>query len=127
MNSSQKKKADALAALSAIDRARLDRLAARAEVSAEAIWNEVWLYGFEDIEESVDADLEAQEDIAAGRTIPHEEVMAQARRNLESNVRREKKQAEALASLSATDHARLERLAARADVTPEAIWPDVWL
>ena len=100
MNSSQKKKAEALATLSVTDRARLDRLATRAEVSAEAIWNEVWLYGFQDIEESVDADLEAQEDIAAGRTIPHEEVMAQARRNLESNVRREKNQAKALAGLS---------------------------
>src|SRR5215217_3399220 len=90
MNSSQKKKAEALAALSAVDRARLERLAARAEVSPEAIWNEVWLYGFEDIEESVDADLEAQEDIAAGRTIPHEQVMAQARRLLASHVRRKK-------------------------------------
>jgi len=91
MNSSQEKKAEALAALSAIDRARLDRLATRAEVSTEAIWNEVWLYGFEETEESVDADLEAQEEIAAGRTIPHEEVMAQARRILESNVRRKRK------------------------------------
>lgn len=91
MNSSQKKKAEALVSLSAVDRERLDRLAARADVSAEAIWNEVWLYGFEDVEESVDADLEAQEDIAAGRTIPHEEVMAQARLNWESNVRRKRK------------------------------------
>ncbi|HEX8403210.1 MAG TPA: hypothetical protein VF670_01225 [Duganella sp.] len=90
MNSSLKKQAEALAALSAVERARLERLAARAEVSPKAIWNEVWLYGFEDIEESVEADIEAQADIAAGRTIPHEEVMAQARRILESNVRRKK-------------------------------------
>jgi predicted transcriptional regulator len=90
MNPSLKKQAEALAALSAVERARLERLAARAEVSPEAIWNEVWLYGFEDIEESVEADIEAQADIAAGRTIPHEEVMAQARRILESNVRRKK-------------------------------------
>lgn len=90
MNSSLKKQADALAALSATDRMRLDRLAARAEVSPEAIWNEVWLYGFDDTEESVEADIEAQADIDAGRTIPHEEVMAQARRILESNVRRKK-------------------------------------
>ena len=91
MNSSLKKKAEALAALSAIDRARLNRLATRAGVSAEAIWNEVWLYGFEDIEDSVDADLEAQEDIAAGRTISHEEVMSRARCILESNVRHKRK------------------------------------
>jgi len=90
MNASENKKAEALAALSINDRARLERLAARAEVSAEAIWNEVWLYGFEDVEESVEADLEAQQDIAAGRTIPHEEVMANARRLLASNVRRKK-------------------------------------
>lgn len=90
MNSSLKKQTDALAALSTADRARLERLAARAEVSPEAIWNEVWLYGFEDTEESVEADIEAQADIAAGRTIPHEEVMAQARRILESNVRHKK-------------------------------------
>jgi predicted transcriptional regulator len=75
MNFREKKQAEALAALPASDRARLERLAARAGVIPEAIWDEVWLYGFEDIEESVDADLAADEDIAAGRTIPHEEVM----------------------------------------------------
>ena len=87
MNSREKKQAEALAALSAADRARLERLAARADVSPEAIWNEVWLYGFEDIEESVEADLAADEDIAAGRTIPHEEVMEQAWRILNSRAK----------------------------------------
>lgn len=91
MNSSLKKQADALAALSTADRARLERLAARAEASVEAIWPEVWLYGFEDTEESVEADLAVEDDIANGRTIPHDEVMAQARRILESNVRPKRK------------------------------------
>ena len=87
MNSREKKQAEALAALSAADRARLERLAARAGVSPEAIWNEVWLYGFEDTEESVEADLAADEDIAADRTIPHEEVMEQAWRILNSRTK----------------------------------------
>ena len=87
MNSRENKQAEALAALSAADRARLERLAARAGVSTETIWNEVWLYGFEDIEESVEADLAADEDIAAGRTIPHEEVMEQAWRVLNSRAK----------------------------------------
>lgn len=84
MNSREKKQAEALAALSAADRARLGRLAARAGVGPEAIWNEVWLYGFEDTEESVEADLAADADIAAGRTVPHEEVMERGRRILNS-------------------------------------------
>ena len=78
MNSREKKQAQALAALSAADRARLERLAARAGVSPEVIWPDVWLYGFEDTEESVEADLAADADIAAGRTVPHEEVMERA-------------------------------------------------
>jgi predicted transcriptional regulator len=91
MNSRQKKQAEALAALSAADRARLERLAALAQVSAEHLWPDVWLYGFEDTEESIQADLAAQADIEAGRTIPNEEVMEQARRILESNVQRKRK------------------------------------
>lgn len=87
MNSKEKKQTEALAALSSADRARLERLAARADVSPEAIWNEVWLYGFEDIEESVEADIAADEDIAAGRTIPHEEVMGRAWRILNSRAK----------------------------------------
>ena len=91
MNSSLKKQAEALAALSTTDRARLERLAARAGVSAEAIWPEVWLYGFDDTEDGVEADLAVEDDIANGRTVAHEEVMAQARRILEANVRRKRK------------------------------------
>ena len=91
MNAKQKKQAEALAALSADDRARLERLAALAKVGPETIWPEVWRYGFDDVEESVQADLDAEDDIAAGRTIPHEEVMAQARRILEANVKLKRK------------------------------------
>ncbi|GJJ00374.1 hypothetical protein RugamoR64_09120 [Duganella rhizosphaerae] len=91
MNSRQKKQAEALAALSAPDRARLERLAALAQVSAEHLWPEVWQYGFDDVEESVQADLDADADIAAGRTIPNEEVMAQARRILEAHVKPKRK------------------------------------
>lgn len=80
MNSREKKQAQALAALSAGDRARLGRLAARAGVSPEAIWPDVWLYGFEDTEESVEANLAADDDIAAGRTVSNEEVMAVLKR-----------------------------------------------
>ncbi|NVD70268.1 hypothetical protein HUX88_06815 [Duganella sp. BJB1802] len=91
MNSRQKKQAEALAALSAADRARLERLAALAQVTAENLWPEVWQYGFDDVEESIQADLDADADIAAGRTIPHDEVMAQARRILEAHVKPKRK------------------------------------
>ncbi|MQA20671.1 hypothetical protein [Rugamonas rivuli] len=91
MNSRQKKQAEALAALSAADRVRLERLAALAQVTAEHLWPEVWQYGFDDVEESIQADLDADADIAAGRTIPNEEVMAQARRIVEAHVKLKRK------------------------------------
>jgi len=87
MSSRKKKQAEALAALSAADRVRLERLAALAKVSAEHLWPDVWLYGFEDVEEGVQADLDAEADIAAGRTIPHEEVMAEVRRILATHAK----------------------------------------
>jgi len=90
MNSRQKKQAEALAALSAADRARLERLASLADVTPEHLWPDVWLYGFEDVEDGVRADLEAEEDIAAGRTIPNDEVMAEARRIVESYAKRKR-------------------------------------
>lgn len=90
MNSRQKKQAEALAALSAADRARLERLASLADVTPEHLWPDVWLYGFEDVEDGVQADLEAEADIAAGRTIPNEEVMAEARRIVESYAKRKR-------------------------------------
>lgn len=79
-----------MAALSAADRARLERLASLADVTPEHLWPDVWLYGFEDVEDGVRADLEAEEDIAAGRTIPNDEVMAEARRIVESYAKRKR-------------------------------------
>jgi len=79
MNSRLKKQAASLAALPPEERARLDRLAALAQSTPEEIWPSVQKYGFEDIEESVQAWLEAEEDAAAGRLIPHEQVMEEAR------------------------------------------------
>ena len=90
MNSRQKKMAEALAALSASERERLERLAAMASMTPEAIWPDVWRYGFDDTEESIKANLEADADIAAGRLIPHEEVMAEARRIIESHAQARK-------------------------------------
>jgi len=81
------KQAAALAALSAADFARLERLASKANVSVDGIWPEVYLYGFDDIEDSVQANLDADDDIAAGCTVAHDDVMAQARRVLDANVR----------------------------------------
>jgi predicted transcriptional regulator len=91
MNARLKKQAEALAALSVEDRHRLERLAELARTHPEIIWPEVCQYGFDDVEESVQADLDADEDIAAGRTISNEEVMAQARRILEANVKNRRK------------------------------------
>jgi len=93
MNTQQKKMADAFAALSDTERARLERLAALAEISAERLWPEVWEYGFEDVEESIHADIEAEKDFAAGRGVPHEEVMAEAARIIEAAYAKQKRKA----------------------------------
>lgn len=91
MNLGLKKQADAFAALSAEGHARLERLAALARLSPAEIWPEVWQYGFEDVEESVQAGLDADEDVKVGRTVPHEEVMAKALSILEANVKNKRK------------------------------------
>ena len=91
MNTQQKKMADALADLSDAERARLERLAVLADVSAERLWPEVWEYGFDDTEESIQACIEADADFAAGRGIPHDEVMAQAARIIEDAYARRKR------------------------------------
>jgi len=91
MNSRLKKQAEALAALSAADRTRLEHLAVLAQLTADEIWPEVWQYGFDDVEQSIQADIEGQEDIAAGRTISNEDVMAQALQIVEANARRKRK------------------------------------
>lgn len=79
MNAKQKKQAEALAALSADDRARLERLAALADITAEQLWRDVWLYGFDDVEEGIQADLEADEYFKTNAGIDNADVMAKAR------------------------------------------------
>lgn len=90
MNSRAQQMAGALAALSTGDRDRLNRLAERAEMRAEEIWPDVWQYGFDDTEESVQASIEADADIAAGRTIPNEQVMADMWRMMSSGLQKKR-------------------------------------
>lgn len=85
MDAKEEKITEALMALSVSDRERLIRLAELAQVSPEALWPEVWEFGFDDIEDSILADIEAQADLAAGRTIPNDEVMAKLQRMLQGH------------------------------------------
>lgn len=91
MDLPSQKQAAALAALSAADSVRLERMASKANVSVDNIWPEVYLHGFDYIEASVQANLDADDDIAAGRTVAHDDVMVQARRILDANVRGKRK------------------------------------
>jgi len=93
MDSKPDKQAEAFAALTAEDRARLDKLAVAAESTAEDLWPAVYRYGFQDIEDSVRADLDAQAERAAGLTIPHEDVMANAQRMIDSHGKQRKRRA----------------------------------
>jgi hypothetical protein len=77
MNSREKKQAEALAALSAADRARLERLAMMAKLSADDLWTDVWRYGFDDVEEGIYADIEADEYFKSNAGIDNAEVMGQ--------------------------------------------------
>jgi predicted transcriptional regulator len=85
------KQAKALGALPAVERVRLDRLAARASVSPEAMWEDVWRYGFDDMEESVETNLTADAEIAAGRTVSNEEVMEGLKRIVDSHASRKQR------------------------------------
>ena len=69
-----------------MDVARLERLAARADVSLEAMWSDVWRYGFDDMEESVETNLTVDDDIKAGRTVSNEEVMEGLKRIVDSHA-----------------------------------------
>ncbi|MBA5689741.1 hypothetical protein [Rugamonas apoptosis] len=90
MNSRAQRMSEALEALSTDDRDRLERLAALAGMRAEEIWPDVWRYGFDDTEESVQATIEADADIAAGRTIPNKKVMADMWRIVNSGQQKKK-------------------------------------
>jgi len=56
-------------------------------LTPEEVWSEVWQYGFDDVEDSIQAGLDADEDVRAGCTVPHDEVMAKALAVLEARVR----------------------------------------
>ncbi|MYN29647.1 hypothetical protein [Duganella levis] len=87
MDSRRSKQAEALATLGVEERARLEHLAGVAQLTPEEMWPEVWQYGFDDVEDSIQAGLDADEDVRAGRTVPHDEVMAKALAVLEARVR----------------------------------------
>lgn len=80
-----------MAELSSNDRLRLERLAALGGITSECLWPDVWRYGFDDVEEGIYADLQADKDIAEGKTIPHDEVMAEVQRMLNDHVERKRK------------------------------------
>ncbi|MGV7208519.1 hypothetical protein ACLB1G_11765 [Oxalobacteraceae bacterium A2-2] len=91
MPTKQEKMAAGLAALSPSERARLERLASLAKVSPEQLWPDVWNYGFDDTEDSIRAEIEADEAEAAGTLIPNEEVMAMAAQIVEQYAQRKRK------------------------------------
>lgn len=93
MDARQNKLAAALAALSVEDRGRLARLAITADSTPEEIWPAVYRYGFDDMEQSVQADRDAEADIAAGRTMSHDDVMKAAWHAIDSHAQERKRRA----------------------------------
>jgi len=80
MPSPIKKQVEAFQALCAVDRARLERLAALVNVSPEELWPDVWRDGFDDVEDGIRADIEADEYFRANKGVENSEVMAEAQR-----------------------------------------------
>lgn len=70
----------ALAALSDAERTRLERLAVMAKLSADELWPDVWRYGFDDVEEGILADMEADEYFKSNAGIDNAEVMADVKK-----------------------------------------------
>lgn len=91
MDAKHIKQTEALEALSAADRDRLERLAALAQVSAEHLWADVRLYGFDDVEEGIRADLEADEYFKHNAGIDNAEVMAEARQLIATHGKRKRR------------------------------------
>jgi hypothetical protein len=91
MTSKKNKQAEAPAALDAGERARLERFAESAQSTPEEIWPSVYRYGFDDIEETVQAGLDAEDTIANGGTTSHEELMAQAMQIIAQHGQRKRK------------------------------------
>jgi len=88
MDARQTKQARAIAALSPEDRARLERLAVQTQLTPAELWPEVSDYGFDDVEESIQTDLEADEYFKTNPGIAHADVMAQARQLLTSFIKK---------------------------------------
>ncbi|WP_082491747.1 hypothetical protein [Duganella sp. Leaf126] len=78
MDTPHAKQAAALAALSDQDRARLQRLAALQGTDALQLWPDVWRYGFDDVEEGIRADIEADGYFMHHRGLDNAEVMSKA-------------------------------------------------
>lgn len=78
----------AFAALSDADRSRLERLAAMAKLSADDLWPDVWLYGFDDVEEGILADIEADEYFRSNAGIDNAEVMRQIKNLIATQANR---------------------------------------
>lgn len=57
---------------------RLQRMAELAQVRPEDVWLDVRQYGWDDVEESIQAHLEAEEYFKTNPGIPHADVMAEA-------------------------------------------------
>lgn len=91
MDSKPNKQAEAFTALTAQDRARLERLATLAQLSPEQLWPDVWRYGFDDVEEGILADLEADEYFKHSAGIDNAEVMAEARQLIAIHGKRKRR------------------------------------
>jgi len=91
MNTQHKEMADAFAALSDAERARLERLAALGERTPEEMLFFVLRDGFAACEASIRAGIQADEDFAAGKGIPHADVMESIRNMLSTHVKRPRK------------------------------------
>jgi predicted transcriptional regulator len=76
-----------LQALSPADRERLERLAELGGQMPLDMLHYVQRDGFEECEECIQAFLAAEQDIAEGRLIPHEQVMEETRRFVEFHAK----------------------------------------
>lgn len=90
MDREHKKIADQLAALSAGDRQRLQRLSQLAKVTPEVLFQDVCEYGFDDVEEGIQADIEAEEYFKTNAGVPHDVAMAEVRKLIGAYAKRKR-------------------------------------
>jgi hypothetical protein len=90
MDTANKKARAEFDALSADQVLRLQRLADLAKVRPEDVWGDVRQYGWEDVEDSILADLEAEEYFKTNPGIPHAEVMAEAWKIIAQSAKRKR-------------------------------------